>query len=103
MSRIQHTQKPTAANTLTPRASRQGAASGVTTPGGAGTQGAVVTLDPRMQALHALAMSAPHVDDTRVEMFRSQVGRGAYRVDPGAIAERLLAFERGLVDSPRDA
>ena len=51
-------------------------------------------LSPLATAVKALAGSPP-VDTARVANLRSAIMQGSYRVDPQAIAEKLLVLDRG--------
>jgi len=58
-------------------------------------------LDSLLQELNELIMSAPDVDMARVAELKQALRRGAYRLDPDLIAERLIALEQRLNDTKR--
>jgi negative regulator of flagellin synthesis FlgM len=50
-----------------------------------------------LKQAEAALRNSPDVDRARVERVRQQVETGAYQVNAGRLADRLLAFERDLV------
>ena len=49
-----------------------------------------------LQQAEARLRDLPDVDHKRVEALRQRIESGAYEVDAGRLADRLLAFERDL-------
>lgn len=43
-----------------------------------------------------LARNADSIDHSKVERLRNAIADGSYKVDPDAIAEKLLSFENNL-------
>lgn len=50
-----------------------------------------------LKQIEARLRSSPDVDQSRVEALRSRIESGAYQVNAGRLADRLLAFERDRV------
>lgn len=55
-----------------------------------------------LSRLEAQVNSAPEVDSRRVEQVRLAVQNGTYKVDPDAIATKLLNFEAHLPNEPAE-
>lgn len=49
----------------------------------------------------ALVDSEPGIDQARISEIRQAIAEGRFKINPGAIADRLITTARELVDSQR--
>lgn len=52
----------------------------------------------RLPEISEAIAGAPDVDRRKVESVREALARGAYRVDPGRIANKLIQLEKALLN-----
>ena len=51
---------------------------------------------PSLQALQRQLSTAPAVDNARVQAVREALENGSYRINPEAIAQRMLDMDNSL-------
>lgn len=87
----------------TPAGAKQPAAPGVGVAAPSGkerAQGVSVNLSSQARSLGAAAAGSSYgeIDHAKVEAFRAAIAQGTFAVNPGAIADKLLANAQEMLD-----
>lgn len=86
-----------------PRTSKAGASAAATPQKTSTTQDSVqiTALSSQLHAMESSMESVPVVDTARVEAIKQAISEGRFKVNPEAIADRLLATVKDLVQNPK--
>lgn len=68
----------------------------------AGTDVQLSALSSKLHSLEAAGADAEHIDAAKVESIKRAIAEGRFRVNPEAVADRLLDTVKSLIRSDRD-